>query len=78
MQLQHADKLKYIKVIMIIINLIAVLFVPGLLYITTQNIYDHFMARDFLQNVEAIPDDPFINRAGILAGSTVGSCKRSS
>ena len=73
MQLQHADKLKYIKVIMIIINLIAVLFVPGLLYITTQNIYDHFMARDFLQNVEAIPDDPFTSNAGIFAGNTAGS-----
>ncbi len=59
MQLQHADKLKYIKVSMIIINLIAVLFVPGFIYITTRSIYDHFMARDFLQNVEAIPNDPF-------------------
>ena len=26
----------------------------------------------------AIPDEPFINKAGIFAGSTVGSCRRSS
>jgi len=58
MQLQHADKLKYIKIAMIFINLIAVLFVPVFLYVTTRKIYDHFIAREFLENVDAIPDSP--------------------
>lgn len=58
MQLQHEDKLKVIKISMVVINLIAVLFVPIFIYITTRKIYNHFIAREFFENVKAIPENP--------------------
>ena len=51
-------KLKYFKVILMIINLIAVLFVTYFIYRTTIKICDNFLAREFLNGVKSIPWNP--------------------
>lgn len=54
-------KLKYFKMILMLINLIAILFVTFFIYITTIKICDNFLAREFLKIVEAIPGRPISN-----------------
>ncbi len=57
----HDRKLIYFKVLMIVINLIAVLFVTIFIYVTTQKICDNFIAREFINNVVSLPWNPFRN-----------------
>ncbi|NLU52621.1 MAG: sensor histidine kinase [Clostridiaceae bacterium] len=46
------------KILMIAINLIAVLFVTIFIYITTQKICNNFIAREFINRVDALPWKP--------------------
>lgn len=48
----------YFKVLLIAINLIAVLFVTIFIYITTQRICNNFIAREFINRVNALPWKP--------------------
>ncbi len=59
MQTKESKRLESIKIIMILINLVAVLFVTVFIYSTTKKICDHFIARDFISEVKAIPFHPF-------------------
>lgn len=52
-------KFIYLKISMMAINLIAVLFITVLIYLTTKNICDHFIAREFIDSVSSIPWNPF-------------------
>ncbi len=49
----------YFKISMIAVNLIAVLFITILIYVTTKNICDNIIAREFIDQVSAIPWKPF-------------------
>jgi signal transduction histidine kinase len=49
----------YFKISMIAINLIAVLFITILIYVTTKNICDNIIAREFIDHVSTIPWKPF-------------------
>lgn len=49
----------YFKVLLIAINLIAVLFVTIFIYATTLRICDLFIAREFINRVDALPWKPF-------------------
>jgi len=51
----------YLKISMIAINFIAVLFITLLIYITTRNICDQFIAREYINSVSSIPWNPFGN-----------------
>jgi len=55
------SKFIYLKISMIAINLIAVLFITLLIYVTTRIICDHFIAREFINSVASIPWNPFKN-----------------
>ena len=50
--------IKGIQRAMLIINLIAIIFVAGVIYYTTGRICDNFSARDFLDTVSAFPRNP--------------------
>ncbi len=54
----NKEGLFYIKLSMLVINIIAVLFILALVYLTTKHIYLHHIASDFLHSVEAIPVNP--------------------
>lgn len=54
-------KLIFFKVLMIIINFIAVMFVTIFIYITTLKICDYFIAKEFINQVTALPWRPFKN-----------------
>lgn len=56
-----SKKFTYLKMSMIAINFIAVLFITLLIYITTRNICDQFIAREFINSVSSIPWDPLRN-----------------
>ncbi|MDF2985880.1 MAG: sensor histidine kinase [Eubacterium sp.] len=49
---------RYFKLLMIFINLISVLFVTVFIYYTTKKICNSFIAREFLDNVNALPWRP--------------------
>jgi len=51
----------YLKISMVAINFIAVLFITLLIYITTRNICDRFIAREYINSVSSIPWNPFRN-----------------
>lgn len=55
------ERFLYFKILMFGINLIAVLFITTLIYVTVQNICENFIAREFLDTVVAIPWKPFRN-----------------
>ncbi|MBZ4666180.1 sensor histidine kinase [Mahella sp.] len=57
----QGKKFIYFKILMIVINLIAVLFVTIFIYITTQKICNNFIAREFINTVDALPWKPFRN-----------------
>ena len=54
-------KFSYLKISMISINFLAVSFITLLIYITTKNICDQFIAREYLNSVSAIPWSPLRN-----------------
>lgn len=54
-------KFFYLKISMVAINFIAVLFITLLIYITTRNICDRFIAREYINSVSSIPWNPFRN-----------------
>lgn len=54
-------KFTYLKILMVAINFIAVLFITLLIYITTKNICNRFIAREFINSVSSIPWNPFRN-----------------
>lgn len=69
-QAKQIRRIQYIKFLMIIINLIAVLFVTIFIYNTTKKICSHFTARDFVAQVKAVPTNPFyliLVTAGLFA-----------
>lgn len=49
---------RYFKFIMILINLMSVLFVTVFIYFTTNKICNSFIAREFIENVRALPWRP--------------------
>lgn len=51
----------YFKVLMIATNLIAVMFITVFIYITTQKICNNYIAREFLNNINALPGKPSSN-----------------
>lgn len=56
---KKTNKLIYLKLSMIAVNLIAILFITLLIYFTTKNICDRFIAREFINTVSSIPWNPF-------------------
>lgn len=52
-------KIKYFKIIMMAINLIAVFFVTIFIYLTTRRICDYYSAREFISSVKSLPLRPF-------------------
>ena len=54
-------RFSYLKISMISINFLAVSFITLLIYITTKNICDQFIAREYLNSVSAIPWSPLRN-----------------
>ncbi len=51
-------RLQYFKLIMIFVNLMTVLFVTVFIYITTEKICAHFIAREFIDGISALPPRP--------------------
>lgn len=51
----------YFKILMLVTNLIAVMFVTVFIYITIQKISNHFIAREFISTVSALPENPSSN-----------------
>ncbi len=54
-------KLKDIRVVMMLVNFIAVIFVPLFICLTTEKICSHYEAREFLDQIQALPQYPFLN-----------------
>lgn len=54
-------KLRDIRIVMMLVNLIAVLFVTVFIFVTTEQICDYYNARGFLDTVRQIPRNPFWN-----------------
>lgn len=54
-------KLSDIRVIMMLVNFIAVISVPLFIYLTTEKICNDYTARDFLDQIQALPHYPFRN-----------------
>lgn len=53
------NKLQLIKILMMILNVIAVLFYAVFIYITTNKICANYAAREFIENVNCIPSNPY-------------------
>jgi len=51
----------YFKILMIITNLIAVMFITVFIYYTIQKICENFIARQFLRTISALPGKPSSN-----------------
>ena len=51
----------YFKVLMIATNLIAVMFITVFIYVTTQKICNNYIAREFINTVNALPGKPSRN-----------------
>ncbi len=51
-------QIEYIKIAMLLINIVAVLFVAILINVTTNRICSHYIAREFMDGIEAVPDQP--------------------
>ena len=54
-------KLRDVRLIMMIINFAAILFVSLSIAITTEKICSNFQARDFLDTIQALPEQPKLN-----------------
>lgn len=57
----------YIRVMMMVVNFIAVGFVAFFTYFTTRKICDAFAARDFIDTIEAYPGRPFTTLIVVIA-----------
>lgn len=53
-------KLRDIRIIMMVVNLIAISFVSLFIYFTTKSICNSYSARDFLNTVETLPTKPLM------------------
>lgn len=51
-------KVLYIKCLMLLMEIIVILFINILIYVTTEKICSNYIARDFIETVEAIPSRP--------------------
>ncbi len=54
-------KLRNIRIIMMIVNFIAVIYVPFFIYQTTEKICNNYEARSFLDQIHSLPIHPFRN-----------------
>jgi len=68
-------RIQFIKYVMFIINVVAVLFVAVFIHQTTGKICDYFIAREFLDTVRSIPAKPdmIILVASVLLGTLLVS-----